>query len=411
VRKHTFVVIQTFAAASLMLASAAALAQAPSFEQIVKLALATHPAILSKQSSSLAAKADVEGADWQRYPTPSVEFNNDNRSTRSTLFRLQQPLWAGGRITAGIDAAQSRFQSAETAISETKQEVVLRVISAYVEALRQRGREETIARGVEQHERLLGLITRRVEHEASPRVDQDLAQSRLYQANNDLSTVRQALANALTQLSQLAGKRIDAVAAVDVDALAGPNSMATALEQAIAFSPTLRRLAFEDEAAKAEIEASKAIYQPRVSARYEHASASAPINGIPGFTTNRVLLVVEAQTGAGLSSMSGVDAAIAKREATRLQRETALRDLRERVSVDWDDLIASRKRLENSVLASTSSKEVYESYARQYTAGRKTWLDVLNTVRESTQSDVAAVDARAQVTGAKLRLQLETGNL
>ncbi|HSQ04206.1 MAG TPA: hypothetical protein VLN59_09230, partial [Burkholderiales bacterium] len=54
---------------------------------------------------------------------------------------------------------------------------------------------------------------------------------------------------------------------------------------------------------------------------------------------------------------------------------------------------------------------VYESYTRQYTAGRKTWLDVLNTVRESTQSDVAATDARAQLTGAALRLKLLTGNL
>ena len=72
--------------------------------------------------------------------------------------------------------------------------------------------------------------------------------------------------------------------------------------------------------------------------------------------------------------------------------------------------MASRKRLENALLASTSSKEVYESYTRQYTTGRKTWLDVLNTVRESTQADVAAVDSRTQVTGAALRIQLETGN-
>ncbi len=79
--------------------------------------------------------------------------------------------------------------------------------------------------------------------------------------------------------------------------------------------------------------------------------------------------------------------------------------------MDWDELQAARMRLNNATLASTGAKDVYESYTRQYTAGRKTWLDVLNTVRESTQSEVAVTDAKAQATGASLRLRLATGNL
>jgi adhesin transport system outer membrane protein len=106
-----------------------------------------------------------------------------------------------------------------------------------------------------------------------------------------------------------------------------------------------------------------------------------------------------------------VAAAVAKQNATRLQRDTAVRDITERVSMDWDEWSAARQRLDNARLASSSAKEVFESYTRQYTAGRKTWLDVLNTVRESTQSESAAADAYAEVTGASLRLRLVTGNL
>jgi adhesin transport system outer membrane protein len=409
--KHICKIGGTAVATALMLASAPATAQTASFEQLAKQALATHPAILSKLSSSLAAKADLDAASWQRYPTPSVEANNDSDGVRTTLLRVQQPLWAGGRINAGIDAAGSRHHAAETAILETKQEIVFRVIAAYVEALRQQARQESIAQGVQQHERLLGLITRRVEHEASPRVDQELAQSRLYQTNNDLSSVTQALANALTQLAQLSGVPVRKVASIAIDSLPGQQSRESLLEQAIAFSPTLRRLSFEEEAAQADVEIKRASYKPTVSVRYENAYASAPLNGVPAYTTNRLLLVVEAQTGAGLSALSGVEAAVGRRDAARQQRETALRDVKERVSIDWDELQAARTRLENATLASKSSKEVYESYTRQYTAGRKTWLDVLNTVRESTQSDVAVTDASALLIGASLRLSLMTGNL
>lgn len=396
---------------TLALASPTARAQALSFEQIANGAVATHPAILAKRSSSAAAKADLDGASWQRYPTPSLELGNDNNNTRTTMLRVQQPLWTGGRITAGIDAAQSRHQASETAINETKQDIVLRVIAGYVEALREQSRQETIAKGVEQHERLLGLISRRVEQEASPRVDRELAQSRLYQVNNDLSTVEQALSNALTQLSQLAGTPIGKVIALDRDRATGLRSKESVIQQAIERSSTLRRLDFEEQASQADIESKKASYKPQISIRYENAYASSPLNGIPGYSTSRVLLVAEAQTGAGLSALAGVDAAIAKREAVRLQRETALRDLQERVAMDWNEWVAARTRLDNARRASSSAKEVFESYTRQYTAGRKTWLDVLNTVRESTQSEMAVADAYAQLTGASLRLRLVTGNL
>jgi adhesin transport system outer membrane protein len=409
--KHIRTIVETLVAILLMLGSATAMAQTSSFDQIAKQALATNPAILSKTSSSTAAKADVEGAAWQRYPTPSVEFNYDDSNTKTNMLRVQQPLWTGGRISSGIDAANSRYQASETAIQETKQDIITRVIAAFIEAVRQQARQETLAEGVRQHERLLGLIARRVEADVSPRVDRDLAQSRLYQASNDLSSVKQALGNALTQLSQLSGMPVHKVGPLDADSLPAQQSKESMLEQAIAWSPTLRRLSFEEEAAQAEIESKRASYKPQVSLRYENSYSSATLNGVPAYNTNRLLLVVEAQTGAGLSALSGVDAAIARRDAARQQRETAVRDLNERFAIDWDEMLAARTRLENAKLASAVSKEVYESYARQYTAGRKTWLDVLNTVREYTQSDVAATDAGAQVTGASLRLSLLTGKL
>ena len=55
--------------------------------------------------------------------------------------------------------------------------------------------------------------------------------------------------------------------------------------------------------------------------------------------------------------------------------------------------------------------EVFDSFARQFVIGRKSWLEVLNAVRESTQAQLAVADARAQQLAAALRLQLLTGAL
>ena len=94
-----------------------------------------------------------------------------------------------------------------------------------------------------------------------------------------------------------------------------------------------------------------------------------------------------------------------------MAREAAERDMRERLTLDWNEWVAARLRLANAEQARAMSTQVFESYARQFTTGRKTWIDVLNAVREATQSELAVVDARAQMLAASLRLRALTGTL
>lgn len=385
----------------------AAHAEAPlTFERTLNAALASHPTILGKRSARDAASADKEGAEWARYPTPSIEATSgsDGRAA-ANLVRIDQPLWAGGRIDAGIEAAGSRFDAADAGLDETTLEVSLRVITAYLEALRQKAREDHAASGVQQHEKLLAMIRRRVTQEVSSQTDQRLAESRLYQTKNEFSLVSQSLRNALTQLAQLSGRPVREVSWQDLDEQGVPATLDAALESALAASPTLRRLRHEEEAATAEIDQRRSAYMPQVALRFERSSGG----GLA--TDSRALVVLTAQPGAGLSAASGVDAAIARREAARQARDAAERDLRERIAVDWDEWTATRSRLETARLSSFMSSEVFASYERQYVIGRKSWIDVLNAVREATQAQFAAEDARAQSIAAGLRLRAQAGTL
>lgn len=371
------------------------------FGQVMQAALASHPLVLGKRSAQAAAQAEREGAEWQRYPSPSLEAST--QSGGASLLRVEQPLWSGGRISAGIDAAGSRYDAAGAALDEARQELTLKVIAATTEALRQQVRQQHGVAGVKEHEKLLAMIQRRVTQEVSPLADQRLAASRLYATANELSATTQALNNALAQLSQLAGQPVTTIGEQGLSEAGAPASLDAALTQALAHSPTLRRLTHEEEAANAEIASKRSAYMPNLALRLESSAGQV--------SDNRAMLVLLAQPGAGLSAKSGADAAVARREAARMAREAAERDLRERVTQDWNEWVAARLRLENANQARAMSTEVSESYARQYTTGRKTWIDVLNAVREATQSELAADDAHAQMLAASLRLRTLSGTL
>lgn len=234
--------------------------------------------------------------------------------------------------------------------------------------------------------------------------DQQLASSRLLATENELSATTQALNNALAQLSQLAGQPVTIVLDQGLHELVAPPSLDAALTLALAHAPTLRRLAFEEETANAEIASKRSAYMPQLVLRLESSTGTLT-------PERRAMLVLLAQPGAGLSAIAGTDAAVARREAARMARAAAERDVRERVALDWNEWQAARLRVENASQARAMSTEVSASYARQYTAGRKTWIDVLNAVREATQSELAVDDARAQMQAAKLRLRALSGTL
>jgi adhesin transport system outer membrane protein len=373
-------------------------------ERLLDAAWTGHPAVLGKRAGVQAARGDLEGARWQRWPTPSIETGAGTGGAHTTLLRLEQPLWNAGRIDAAIDAAGSRLSAADASVIEARQELGLKLIAAWAEARRQQERAVYAAEGVREHERLLRMIDRRVAQEVSPAVDRKFAQSRLLQVLNDQTLVRQALANALTQLGQLAGQPVSRVDDADPPAPIVASREA-AVAAALDHSPVLRRLAAEEQAAEADIASRKSALWPSVSLRLEKST------GTTVLPIERAMLMLSAQPGAGLSASAGVEAALARREAARQTRDAAVREINEQIGIDWEELQAARERLSNAREARSMSTEVFESYSRQYIAGRKTWIDVLNAVRETTQSDFALADARVQVVAAGERLRLRTGAL
>ena len=378
------------------------------FENALQMALDNHPAVQGKIASAYAARSDREGAEWQRYPTPSLEASTgdsiDGDLQGSTaVLALQQPLWTGGRISAGINAASLREEAAGAAVYEMRQEIALKVIAAYGEALRQQERRRYAAKSVQKHEEMVGLISRRVDQEVSAPVDRNFAQSRLFQAQNELSEIQQALRNSFTQLSQLTGRQVSGVSSLSTQKGYLPSNLDLALDEAERHSPQLNRLVFEEKAAGEDIRSSRAVYMPQIVLRAEQSAGEVE--------DSRVMVVMQAQPGAGFSAITGVKSAKAKENAARLSREAALLELEERVTLDWNEWSEAQLRRKNAVAVSAMSTEVSESYARQYTAGRKSWIEVLNAVREAAQADYTAADADAQATMAALRIRLRTGRL
>ena len=89
--------------------------------------------------------------------------------------------------------------------------------------------------------------------------------------------------------------------------------------------------------------------------------------------------------------------------------EAAQREAYETLQADREEFGNARLRIEALEKATRGSGLVLESYQRQFQAGRKTWQDLLNAVRELAQNEYALADARSSLVGAMHRLEIRMG--
>lgn len=391
--------------ASLALGAAGAASSAAlTLDEGLRLAVSSHPTVAARRSEREAAGMRLEAAEWGRYPALSAQYATDQAGRRFTTARLEQPLWTGGVITGQIDGAQAGVRGADASLTESQQEIMLRVVTAFTELGRVHARQLAAQANVAEHERLAALIARRVSNEVSPASDGVLASARLAQARAELTQLDALAARARSALSQAVSRDVHEIALPSPRTLGYP-SLTLTIEAAQAFSPALRRLSAEEEAAGAEVAVRRGATRPRVVARYDRTFGGREVEG------DQFFVAVEFQPGAGLSSLAAVREAEARRNAARLAREGALRDLLDSLNADWADMESLGRQARDLRAQVESTTSVFDSFVRQYAVGRKSWLDVLNAQREASQARYALADTEWGALRATLRLQLATGEL
>ena len=389
-------------------------AQAGTMIDLLNLSFAGNPLLQSQAQLVQATQADIRGANWQFFPTPSVSVEQVNASPqdgsynskdgRVLTFRLQQPLWTGGRLSAGVTRAEAAAAAAQAQMEETRQQLALRTIQVWAEWKAGQQKSLALQDSVKTHQRLSALIRRRVEGGVSAVADDVLAQGRLEQTQGDATAAQAQLASALARLEQLTGKRIaseqmDAYVVRPVEPI---GELPALIERAWRNSPTVLKLQAQIKQQQMDVQIRKAQLLPEVYARAEHQQGSFAASG-PN-SANRFFIGLSASPGAGLSAQSGVDAALARLQALQAEEESARRNLIEQISLEHVSVRTQAQRRSSLLAGLASTQAMVESWDRQFLAGRKTWVEVMNAARELAQAQTALAEVEAAYVGASWRL-------
>lgn len=382
-------------------------------EELLDQALSSYPTVLSGQATKESAASEVIASQLRFLPTPSIStqqssitYANQSSEIRPTTnFSLTQPIYTGGALSAGLAKTTARLTASDFSLLEIREDISRRLVSAYADWLRAYLKIQALEDSVQIHQKLVDLIVRRTDSGVSSFSDKDLGFSRLYQVKADLDVQSSAEASALATLSELVGQQLVRNQLVGMVATAGKvTSKSDGLLKALSISPKINRLIYEAQASEAEADEISGQTMPQISLQAQRQVGNIYSPDYPSFNTFGV--VVQYTPGAGISSIALANAAKSRARAALFQVDVAKRELSDRLSSEYNEYEYSLLKEENLSRSASLADDIRASYDRQYLVGRKTWVEVMNAVRERTLSQIAIADTKASILGASRRLEI-----
>lgn len=359
------------------------------------------PSAQSAWMGARAALSDVRGAQWLRYPSLTTDLGittGTNGIAPSVI--LEVPLWSGGQISSTISRARKIEAASVARWHEAVLNLALETSQYYWNIVLYTRLEQLARNSLAEHEKLVASMQRRVNQEVSPAADLELAKSRTAQIDQELASIQAQRMSAMRNLAELVRDtdyNLGPEPQFDVSIL--PPNWNDVAPDVVQYSPTRARLILESDAARSEINIAKSGILPRVVAQHSY-------NDITG---SRVGIGLRLQTTSGLSQLSAVNSASARYAQSLDQVRLTERQVRQEVATEIQNFDSSIRRAAASQAAAISAERVSQSYMRQFIAGRRSWLDVMNSLRESLGAQTGQAQAEVTAMSTSVRLQLLSG--
>lgn len=366
--------------------------------QAIALAYTTNPSLLSARAQARSSDFGYAQARSSLGPTLTASgtyaFTRVREQTTAGPFLgakgwassadlvLSQPIWGAGRYAASQAGALATSEYQRESLRVTEAQIMGNVVSVYV-GVRRDAQAVAIAR-----ENLI-LLEQQLEENKTRFSVRDITMTDLDQTRTRVEQGRAQLLQAEGQLGVSQKQFLQYVGAAPGE-LAPPDLLTIdfpSLERAYSYadmnSGVIRAAFARERVSRAQIEARRAEYGPRVDAQGSLAYDSlSPFNDqLRSTTIVGQVVVTQTLFDSGLRHARLEEAKASNDSDTRLI-DNAYRQTRESVGAAWDDLASLRLALANYRTAIDAAERAYQGALIQQKAGDLSTQDVLDLARD-----------------------------
>ncbi|MEM1106432.1 MAG: TolC family outer membrane protein [Pseudomonadota bacterium] len=398
-RKYAFVIWA-------LAAAAAPVAAAQSLEETLALAEVSNPFLDVTVTEAEIAREALEEARAQGRVNVTVSasagvesresdqpfaFQQGERAQASAQLEAALPIYTGGRIAAGVRAAEAGISAADARLEAQRQSIYLQAIDAFLNVTASRAT-------VDIRENNVGLLLEQVEAAQSrfrvgfiTRTDVALAEARLAGARAGLAASEAVLERFEADYAAVTGVEPGVLGPVPPSPIL-PADLDEALAVLLETNPSLLALQEDVRAATEAVEIEESAKRPQLSI-VGTATGQQDFEDDLSDTTVGAFARGSVPLFQGGIVNSRVRSAKLRREAARFQVQATERDLRAGLATAWFANIAAQRSIEASELQIEAAEIAFEGAQRELSVGTRTTLDVLDSEQDLLDARLTLVEA------------------
>lgn len=336
----------------------------------------------------------TQGLEYGRsVDTPTGSFPLDGWQERATVgLEARQTIYAGGSLSAQRDQARAGVDAAEAQFRSSEQDLILSVVTAFVDVRRAEQEVEIRQTNVSSLEQQVRAANDRFEVGEVTRTDVAQAQAREAGSESELAASRANLEATRAGYEQLVG-RPPVQLAPPPPAPPLPGTLDEAISTAKGSNPQLLASRALETAAEEGIDIAKGSLRPRLGV-VGSAGMQETYKDKTFRDTNMGLtfeLAIPLYQGGLLSSRTR--AARLESDRARYNRFAVERDVTAQVTTAWHAVIASREAIAASNSRVAAAEVALEGAKQELAVGTRITLDVLDQERELLDARLGLVDA------------------
>ncbi len=410
--------------ANLFVANAIPGAHALSLQEAAQMAVNSNPELQSAQLEREARVHEVRFAEAGYYPEVDAvtgigrertrDDNNDTEvlTRREAALTAEQMLFDGFGTRSEVERQKARQRSAAETAELTAEDVALDAVKAYLSVLREHELYLLAQDTKENHQSIYDQMQLREQSGVGSQADLDQITGRLALASTNVLTTQSNLVDASTSFHAVVGVYPD-VGNMQYPqlTLALPKTLDDALARAQANNPAIKSALADIDAGKAQYEASKSPFYPRISLEARQGFDD-NIGGVEGDESDSLIALRMRYNlyRGGADSARKRQTAVLMNEAMEIRNDKQ-RKVMQALRFSWNAVEAVEQQipyLEMHVKAAGSTKE---AYGQQFNIGRRTLLDLLNTENEEVDAKRSLIKGHSDQAISRLQLLNAMGEL
>lgn len=327
----------------------------------------------------------------------------DNVTPRAAQATIEQPLFAGGRVKAGIDQAHAGMEAAEAGGDMARSQIAMATAQAYGDVLTAAEMLTLYRRLAEETAEIERQAKLRYKAGETPSTDIQQAAARLAEAEAGLARAEGMQVSAHAHYRNLTG-----LEPVDLEPLPSNPPLPSTLDEAMAVamdnSPALRQAEAALAAAEASVRAARGERLPAISAFAEAGMVRDQF--FPGYIANSATVGVRGKWDlfAGGRISGKLNEAHATVRAADARLRTVRRNLEEGVLSGWSDVRTAQAVERASEEQAVAAAQALASVRHEVRVGMKPQIDLLDAEREAIAAAADAAQARTARIVAAYRL-------